>query len=112
MAAGFSSEGPTADGRIKPDISAPGFLVAMAAPNGDYRVKHGSGTSFAAPIVAGLIASLWEAFPDKRNEQILEAVRNSASIAPRPNTKLGYGLPNFARAFELLEERKEEAFKE
>ncbi len=99
--ASFSSVGPTADGRIKPDVAAPGAWVALADPYA-FQVSAGSGTSFASPIVAGLVASLWEAFPTADNASIVQAVKESASQAAVPDYELGYGVPDFGKAYRLL----------
>ena len=52
--------------------------------------------------MAGLAACLWQAFPEKTNEEIMNAIRRSASQADRPDNQLGYGIPDFQRAFQLL----------
>lgn len=96
--ASFSSLGPTADGRIKPDIAAPGAWVTVADAYA-FQATIGSGTSFAAPILAGLVACLWEAFPEKSNEQILDAIKRTASQAHSPDVELGYGIPDFGKAY-------------
>lgn len=101
--ADFSSVGPTADGRIKPDVVALGRRIGVASVFTD-RVNAANGTSYAAPLITGLVAALWQAFPDKTNFEIMAAVRNSASQADSPDHKIGYGLPNFKRAYELLNE--------
>ena len=61
--ASFSSYGPSADGRVKPDLAARGVSdwVAMAADTGYAQV---SGTSFSCPLLAGLAACLMQARPD------------------------------------------------
>lgn len=97
----FSSKGPSADGRIKPDVAAPGSWTPVAATS-SFRVTAGSGTSFSAPIVAGLVACLWQAFPEKTNREIIEAIKKSAHQYDSPDYKLGYGIPDFARAFSIL----------
>ena len=97
----FSSFGPSADGRVKPDIVAPGVRIPVSGIN-NFRVNRSSGTSISAPLVSGLIACLWQAFPEKDNEAIFQAVRQSASQYQEPDNKLGYGLVNFRLAYELL----------
>lgn len=94
--AAFSSVGHSADGRVKPDVVAQGQSVVIS--NGRGGVKYGSGTSFAAPLVAGLAAGLWQAYPTLTNIQLLKLIRNSASQAAKPDSLLGYGIPNFTKA--------------
>ncbi|MBK8554899.1 MAG: S8 family serine peptidase [Lewinellaceae bacterium] len=97
----FSSFGPTADGRIKPDLMAPGDRVVTAAYSG-IDLGLSSGTSLASPMLAGAIASLWSAYPDKTGKEILDAVYASADQITAPNNARGYGLPDMSRAwFEL-----------
>ena len=103
--AGFSSVGPSSDGRIKPDVVAPGAWV-FTADAFMYRVVFASGTSFASPITAGLVACLRQAFPEKSVKAICDAVRMSGSQASQPDSEQGYGLPDFAKAYQLLSEKK------
>jgi len=102
----FSSLGPTADGRIKPDVVASSTNVAVASIY-SAKVVHSRGTSFSAPIIAGLAACLWQAFPEKTNLEIMAAIRQSSSQAGNPDNELGYGLPDFAKAFQLLNGKAE-----
>jgi len=103
--AGFSSFGPTSDGRIKPDISAPGSSIVVPSING-HKITFGSGTSYASPIMAGAVACLWQAFPSKSNKEIMEAIKESASQYAQPDNELGYGIPDFLKAYELLKGEK------
>ncbi len=97
--AAFSSIGPSADRRVKPDVSAMGQATVVGLPNGS--VGTSNGTSFAAPLVAGLAAGLWQAFPQLTNFEVMNYLRRSASQATRPDSLLGYGIPNFQKAFDL-----------
>jgi len=97
---GFSSRGPSADGRIKPDGMALGEDTAVIGPD-DKLVKN-NGTSFASPVMAGAIASFWQAFPAKTNLEIMDMVRESSSYYQNPNSQMGYGIPNFAIPLVLL----------
>ena len=99
----FSSFGPSADGRVKPDIVAMGWNTAYATQ--DSLIARGNGTSFSAPVIAGATACLWQAHPEKSNMEIMEAIRLSASLYDNPNDSLGYGIPNFWLAHQLLSEK-------
>lgn len=96
--ASFSSYGPSSDGRVKPDISAQGQASVLSNVAGS--VTTASGTSFSGPIMAGMIASLWQALPGKTNEEIMQLVKESASIYNNPNDQIGYGIPNFYEALQ------------
>jgi serine protease AprX len=93
--AGFSSEGPTADGRIKPNVVGQGVAAAVIAPNG---LAFNSGTSFSSPIICGLVACLWEAFPHENNIQIIKRVERNSSQFDQPDFKMGFGIPDFSKA--------------
>ncbi len=97
----FSSVGPSADGRIKPEIVALGERSAVAHLKG-YQVNGANGTSFSSPILAGMATSLWSAFPNKRNDKIRAAIINSGSQIMQPDSLLGYGIPDFTKAFAHL----------
>ncbi len=99
--ASFSSVGPTADRRIKPDIVAPGAWVTLADAY-QYQVTIGSGTSFASPIVAGMVACLREAYPEASVEELLDAIRSSSSQSDLPDVAVGYGMPDFVKAYLAL----------
>ncbi len=96
----FSSRGPTPDNRIKPDVLAVGFRTMVVNSAG--LVSPGNGTSFAAPQIAGMIACLWEAAPEKTNLEIVQSVRRSGSFYYNPNDSAGYGIPDFLTALFLL----------
>ncbi len=97
----FSSVGPSADGRIKPDVSALGASNSVFGNRGCCYV--GSGTSFACPLVAGLVAGLRQAFPNASAAEIYSRLVNSASQANKPDNLLGYGIPNFETARTLTD---------
>ncbi len=96
--ANFSSFGPTADGRIKPDLVAPGEMIITASTNGA-DLGFSSGTSVASPMLAGGLASLWSAFPEKTAAEILDAAFESANQTRKPDNSLGWGLPNLGIAW-------------
>ena len=96
----FSSFGPTADGRIKPTLSAMGQDAAVLSASGT--PFRGSGTSFACPVLAGMAAAFWQANPTLTAQQVIATLRSTASKATTPDNTLGYGLPNFGRAYNSL----------
>lgn len=93
----FSSRGPTYDHRIKPDVSAMGSATAVQNTNG--RPARGSGTSFSSPVIAGAVASLWQAYPSMPAGELIRAVLQSANREGTPDIHYGYGIPNFALAY-------------
>lgn len=97
----FSSQGPTADGRIKPDLMAPGETVVVAGDTGT-DLGLSNGTSLASPMLAGALAALWSAFPNKTATEILDAAFVSADQTLAPDTLRGYGMPDMARAWLTL----------
>ncbi len=93
--ASFSSFGPSADGRIKPDLVALGQENAVVFPGlGSAGYGSSSGTSYSAPLVAGLAACILEARPDWTPVQVIRALRETASQAVSPDNRLGYGIPD------------------
>jgi serine protease AprX len=100
--AGFSSFGPTFDGRIKPDVMAVGQATIVIDPNG--MIRPGNGTSFAGPAVAGLVACLKQAHNNRSNMEIIAAVRQSASHYLKPDkvNGYGYGIPDACAADDIL----------
>lgn len=87
-----SSVGPTADGRLKPDVMAMGVTVYTTSNSGpsDYRLS--SGTSFACPMAAGAAALVWEANPGWSNWDVMDALRKTASLAQIPSREMGWGI--------------------
>lgn len=100
--ASFSSFGPSADNRLKPDVVAMGEQVYVLSSAGN--LSRSNGTSFSAPIMAGMVACLWQANPDLTNMQLLALLRQSGSQANNPNNTLGYGVPNYRRTVTALPE--------
>lgn len=93
--ASFSSKGPTVDGRIKPDLAAQGVATWVATAQGDPNTYEPlNGTSFAAPLVAGLAACLMQARPTWSPVMIVQALKRTASRASAPDTLTGWGIPN------------------
>jgi len=92
----FSSIGPSYEGRIKPDVMAQGQAVVLSDSSGN--IGTANGTSFSSPITAGLVACLWQAFPNKTNQEIKDLIVQSADRYSSPNNQYGYGIPNFGLA--------------
>lgn len=107
----FSSIGPTADGRIKPDVSAQGVSTIVATiPSG---VGGSNGTSFSSPVMAGAAACLWQANPSFSNIELMNAIKMSGSQSSNPDNYKGWGIPDLMLAGNLLTSsqiQKEESF--
>ena len=94
----FSSIGNTADGRIKPDVVAMGFQTEVMGTDGN--LKKANGTSFASPVMAGMVACLWQALPQLTAKEVMELVRQSGNRANYPDNIYGYGIPDMWKAYE------------
>lgn len=92
--ASFSSRGPTADLRNKPDLLAPGVDVLVVDPLSPSGFSRVSGTSASAPLIAGMAALLLELHPTLGAAELLERLRSSGSNAERPDTLSGWGIPS------------------
>ena len=96
--ASFTSNGPTSDGRTKPDVVAPGVYVYAAVvkeiSGNDSTYEYANGTSFSTPITAGICALILSAHPELTPIQVREALRNTASLSGNPNNVLGWGTVN------------------
>jgi hypothetical protein len=96
--ASFSSPGPTADGRIKPDLCALGVAVPVALPGSDTGYGAVSGTSLSCPLAAGVAALLLQRAPGLTPWQVREALRETASRATLPDNNFGWGILGAAAA--------------
>lgn len=96
----FSSYGPSADGRVKPDVVAMGKGVTYVTKEGD--IKTGGGTSFSGPLIAGMVACLKQAWPMATNEHMYQAIIRSSDRYDNPDTAYGFGLPNVQKADSIL----------
>jgi subtilisin family serine protease len=97
--AGFSSRGPTYDGRIKPEVCAMGVADYVATANTDNGYSYGSGTSFAAPLVAGSAALILSANPSLTPLQIRKSFMLTASQAQNPDNNYGWGIIDALAAY-------------
>ncbi|KAF0706340.1 hypothetical protein AaE_014163, partial [Aphanomyces astaci] len=108
-----SSRGPTADGRIKPDVSAPGTRIRSAWNTGNSAYQTMTGTSMASPLVAGAIALYLNANKGAKYDQVYKAfttTAETATLTPNnqncggvsdskyPNNNYGFGRINVASA--------------
>lgn len=98
----FSSFGPSADGRVKPEVCATGVNTVLLNPANNAST-NGNGTSFAAPLVAGLAACLWSAMPSATAQDIRQRIIASAHLYPSYDTnyQMGYGIPDAEKAYQV-----------
>ncbi|MFN3554663.1 MAG: S8 family serine peptidase [Bacteroidales bacterium] len=89
LRAPFSSPGPTADNRIKPEVTAQGTVWAATARG----MSTPSGTSFSSPLVAGFAACVMQMHPHWTNNQVRKAIISSASLYPYYDYAHGFGIP-------------------
>jgi serine protease AprX len=92
--ASFSSNGPTSDGRIKPDVLAMGVNVYTASKVRSDKYEFSNGTSFSAPITAGVCALILSAHPELTPIQVREALRMTANNSATSNNIMGWGIIN------------------
>lgn len=91
----FSSLGHAADGRVKPDVMAMGQDCTVAGSDG--LLTQADGTSFASPIMCGMVACYWQAHPQLTALQVIEAVRKLGDRYNHPDNVFGYGTPDFSK---------------
>lgn len=96
--AAFSAVGPTADGRIKPDVMAYGSPTCVITGRGS--IINDNGTSFSSPLIAGMVACLWQALPGKTAKQIIKLVKLAGNNQQHPDNVFGYGVPDFWKAYQ------------
>lgn len=85
----FSSFGPTADKRLKPNVCAMGNVMAVSRKG----LSNASGTSFATPLVAGFAACAWQLNRELSNMQLFKALEQSGHLYPYFDYAHGYGIP-------------------
>jgi serine protease AprX len=100
LLAGFSSVGPTFDGRIKPEVVARGVSNWMVNPSDSTGYFSGSGTSFSAPLIGGVAALIVEAHPTWTPMQVRESLMMTADRASNPDNQYGWGLVNALKAIQ------------
>lgn len=97
--ASFSSIGSVAQPTQKPDVMTQGSASYVIDQNNVIRAANG--TSFSSPIMAGGVACLWQALPNKTNAEIMQLIRESASIYSTPTFFMGHGIPDLQLALSL-----------
>jgi serine protease AprX len=103
--ASFSSWGPNGAGKLKPDVVSVG-AAAVVGTTTSGNTAFLNGTSFSNPNLCGLVACLWQAFPEFKNTEIVAAVEKSSSKYNNPDNRFGYGIPNMRIAYQLLQQEK------
>lgn len=106
----FSSFGPAYGGAIKPNVAALGWRTAIQKANNLF--VNANGTSFSAPLVAGMAACLWQARPHATNAEIKKAIEESASRFATPDDMIGFGIPDFRLAAQLLLKPEDETLRQ
>ena len=92
--AGFSSRGPTADGRIKPELCALGMSTRCATHYGDTEFGSKSGTSLSAPLISGIAILLLQVYPHLGPMEAIDILKSTATNRLTPNNDYGWGIPN------------------
>ncbi len=96
LRAPFSSQGPSYDGDVKPNVMSVGWNTYYIPPGADY-ANQGNGTSFSAPMVTGMVAALWEAMPELTNMELIHLLESNSHMHTNPDSLMGYGIPNIYR---------------
>lgn len=94
----FSSIGNSSDGRIKPDVMAVGVNSTVTGTDGS--VSQGNGTSFASPIMCGIVTCFWQACPWLTAKEVIKAVQQAGDRVECPDNIYGYGVPNLWKAYQ------------
>ena len=98
--ASFSSVGPAFGGAIKPNVAAVGWSTYLVTGSGV--LGFSSGTSFSSPVLTGMGACLLQANPYANVKQVKMAIEQSASQFMKPDSLLGFGIPDFEKADKYL----------
>jgi serine protease AprX len=99
----FSSAGPSADGRIKPDNSTQGVSVTVQTLETTF--ARANGTSFSCPVLSGMCACVMQAVPNALNTDIIDALHKKGDRFNTPDSLYGYGIPDMADVVIMLEDR-------
>src|SRR5690606_26912942 len=98
-AADFSSFSPDSTKAV-PNISAPGVRLSVLNAGGQTICSYG--TSYAAPLISGAAAALWQAYPEATAFQLRDAILQSGKLYPDFKDRIGFDLPDFGKADSLL----------
>ena len=93
----FSSVGDSSDGRVKPDVCARGVFCTVIGSNG--LLTTANGTSFASPIMCGMVACYWQAHRELTAMEVIDAIRQMSDRFEEPDNIFGYGVPDFSLKF-------------
>lgn len=94
----FSSHGPSADGRMKPNVVAQGYASVVC--NLENGIRFANGTSFSAPILSGMAASVWSAMPEVPSMDLFNMIQSSAHMYYNGDNNYGYGIPDFNKVLQ------------
>lgn len=100
--AGFTSFGPAFGGEIKPNVSAIGWNTWLQRSDGS--LGYLNGTSFSSPVMAGMAACLWQAFPYASAAEVKYALEWSAHLYENPDSLVGFGIPEYGKSFIFTDE--------
>jgi serine protease AprX len=98
----FSSAGPSASGRVKPDNVAQG--VSVTVQTAGTSVGLANGTSFSCPVLSGMCACILQAVPKALNVNIIEALHKNGDRFNSPDSLYGYGIPNMVNVVTSLQD--------
>ena len=100
----FSSRGPTADGRTKPDVTAQGRNVYTASSLGGY--SYSNGTSFSGPMVTGVVCQILQANKDLNPKEVWEVLTSTANQSASPDNDKGWGIIDADAAISEAKDRR------
>jgi serine protease AprX len=99
----FSSAGPSADGRIKPDNCTQGVSVVIQTTENS--ISRANGTSFSCPVLSGMCACIMQAVPKAIATDIVDALHRNGDRFNSPDSLYGYGIPNIVKVVSMLQDK-------
>jgi hypothetical protein len=97
VAAPFTSFGPAFGGLTKPNVSAIGWNTYMQLSSGT--LGYANGTSFSSPVMAGMAACYWQSVKHVPAAEIKKTIEKFSHLYANPDVRLGYGVPDFEKAW-------------